>query len=359
MIRVALLMSALATGQVELRTGGVIDDPVTDATIEGVRVGGEAPRVIGWDQVRRVTGDASRLAKQYERISEQAWRARVRLARGDAGLAEPVFEKLYERYREVDGPTAALVVEGLLRCRLRRGAIAQSVDPWLDLLEERRQGDAQAGERFRPGVVDPETGLAPALSPLWIPGASVEAFAEAPPATRRDAASEALERLYRHLARRSLGSLEATPEVADDAALDPGVRFVRQIAIALSTDAAARAGGRRVLLAQIGQGLAEWQEAWARVSLGRSLLMEEDRALRSDGLLHLVHVPARFGARQPYLSGLALAEISAELAARGDDAGAETMRDELLSYGREHPAMIWLESQSETTTTIGMRREGR
>lgn len=72
-----------------------------------------------------------------------------------------------------------------------------------------------------------------------------------------------------------------------------------------------------------------WQEAWCRLGLGRSLLREPEAALRRRGLVHLLHVPARFGDALPTLAALALDEAAVELERMGDAAGAASLRNEL------------------------------
>src|SRR5690606_16150177 len=124
-------------------------------------------------------------AAPYMPTAEDAWRARTRLERADAVGAEPLFEDLFDRTRAWRGPTRAVIAEGLLRCRIRRGAQIGAIDPWLALLEAR--ASALAGIHpyaldwaHRAGlgeVLDPATGLAPGLPPMWLDWPAVRQFA--------------------------------------------------------------------------------------------------------------------------------------------------------------------------------------
>src|ERR1043166_7389559 len=98
----------------------------------------EAPVLaISWDRIRSVAGGGAQAeqAAPYLTAAEQAWRARTRPERADLLAAEPLFETLYnQKYRNLSGPTAAVIAEGLLRCRLHRGAHVKAVGPWLTLV---------------------------------------------------------------------------------------------------------------------------------------------------------------------------------------------------------------------------------
>ncbi len=130
--------------------------------------------LIPWDMVRSVeltSGGASSDAALAEFLAtgKDLWRARTRLERDDNALAQPLFAKHWERFRQSDGPTAALVAEGMLRCALATGDFRGAVEPWLACL---RLGSTGEPTRFPllPPVLDDATGLLPALSP-FVPAA--------------------------------------------------------------------------------------------------------------------------------------------------------------------------------------------
>ncbi|MFG0274677.1 MAG: hypothetical protein ACF8QF_06440 [Phycisphaerales bacterium] len=71
-------------------------------------------------------------------------------------------------------------------------------------------------------------------------------------------------------------------------------------------------------------------------------------------IVELMHLPARFGQSQPWLTGVALAEASHALHLLGDNAGAATLRDELQRFDPAHPALDWLD-RLERADTFGRR----
>jgi hypothetical protein len=111
--------------------------------------------------------------------------------------------------------------------------------------------------------------------------------------------------------------------------------------LARAGDDAQRAAARDALRARLGDELPAWQEAWCRVGIGRSLLVEADPARVMDGVVELMHLPARFGDEQPYLTGVALAESAAALGRLGDSSGAATLEAILRQSFADHPALEW------------------
>ena len=98
-----------------------------------------------------------------------------------------------------------------------------------------------------------------------------------------------------------------------------------------------RTAARQRLLRQL-PTLSPWAEAWARFALGSSQVRESGKGRRQRGMVNLLHVPARFGASQPYLAGLALAWVAEAADADGDRGLAEAMRADLDRRYPNHPA---------------------
>jgi len=343
-------------GQVVMR-GGEPAPPgeVAGVSLEGVLVAsGPDDRVlIGWDRVSRVEGEWADEAAAFSDVSDRAWRARSRLIRGDMPAAEPLFEELFPRYEGRIGPTAALVAEGLLRCRLRRGAVASAVPAWLATL------NAVAGRDDQPrplhadwsrlaGLapsIDPQTGLCPALPPIWLDWPAVQAFAGASaPQVGGDAAPAAAEKvemlrsLYAHAARFECGTAGAFEFPQSE---DQGVRLVVDIVQARTGDAAARAEAKSRLQARLAEPAPGWVQAWCRCAIGRSLVREPDERQRRLGVIELLWLPATHDRGHPYLTGLALAEAAATLDELGDAGGAAVLRREFETGYKGHPASEW------------------
>jgi len=125
---------------------------------------GAPAELVAWDLVRGVSG--SPVPSEVDAnlaVAESLWRARIRIERGDHELAEPVLRARWEQFRALDGPTAALVKEGLMRCALARGDLAGALEPWFALLADR--GAASRFPSLAP-LADADTGLMPAFSPF-------------------------------------------------------------------------------------------------------------------------------------------------------------------------------------------------
>lgn len=344
------LLGLLAMSQVVLR-GGEASPPGTIASLDAAGIvmatPGAAPTVISWDRVHRIEGEWAERAEPFAFTADQAWRARTRLERGDSFSAEPLFEQLFESYRGQTGATAAVVAEGLLRCRLRRGAHVAAIDPWLASLTSAQPGvqvhsAAWASQAGMLPAVDPATGLAPALPPMWLSWPSVEAFARQEAGESRDARTAGLRALFLASAQFECGQDVKVPPVG---ANEPGSQIVREIVLARAGDAEQRAAARKALQERLRGSAANptpaWLEAWCRAAIGRSLLRETSVSDRQLGVVELLHVPARFASMHPYLAGMALAEASVALREMGDTQGADTLARELAEGYASHPALEW------------------
>lgn len=341
--------------------------PLVDATPEEAWVGlGEGMRVAyAWHRVREISGAADRADPDagaediaaWLATGKDLWRAVTRLQRGDDALAEPIFESLALTYPVVAGPTSAAVHEGLLRCRLRRGAHASAIEPWLELI---RGGGIEAPTRFA-GVgplTAPGSPLIPGLPPLWVPGPATAAFATGPTPEQSPAASQAaapglgvgaaLERLYRESARRAenLGTPDAGFLSPPPGGEHPAVTLVRQMVLAQSDDPAVRAQARDALggLAPvtIAGGEQAWNAAWVRVATGLSQTREPELEPRLRGVLTLVTVRVDHANDAPYLAGLALAHAAVTMAdLPGGPAAAAALAEDLRATFPGHPALRW------------------
>lgn len=374
-VATALCLAATAPAQVVLRGGELVEAPVEEVSLEGVKVGGESPMVLGWDRVRAVRGERADEAEKFMEIADAAWRARIRLARGDAALARPMFERLFERCEGETGPTALVVAEGLLECRLRRGARVGAVAPWLEALRLRRAGVASKSASSLEGALDEETGLSPALAPIFLGGPAVGAFADAQLGALEsdDDVVRALAALYQRAASISAGDGEQArngeqggaalravrrealegndsdstgrrPAPPEDRATEehPGVALVSLMVEAQSSESSRRQAARDALIEAIEHEPGGWKEAWRRAAVGLSLLSEENDDAQRRGMVHLLHLPARFAESMPFLSDLARAVVIAELERRGDRQIADSLRSELRRDDLLERARTWL-----------------
>jgi hypothetical protein len=241
---------ALADITVILR-GGV--EPVKGlnaiAALRGLEVQqgtSKAAVTIPWDMVRDVEGATISGLESELAIGQDLWRGRIRVERGDEALAEPLFVKHWDRFRLQDGPTTAVIAEGLLRCALAKNELRAAVEPWFVCLRIGSNGEPSRYSDL-PGVLDDTTGLLPELSPFLpasirtdLAGALRDA-ATSMSAAQAGVANEATTRLSRILAA-SERDAKPTPvaELSRDAA--PAVRALGLIeAIVSAADARAAA----------------------------------------------------------------------------------------------------------------------
>lgn len=371
MISPVLLAAAIATGGVELRVDrrptdlqkrleeAVQAHEVETLLLEGALLDSNPPVWIGWDRVRTVTGEWEEVfEREFASIAENAWRARIRLAREDYVMAEPLLEPLFEDFRGKDGPTALLVCEGLLECRLERDARHSAFAPWLETLRLRRSihselQSAGSGD-IRLSLIDAsasgspldvETGLVPALGPIFLPTRPVQSLAnDGAILTQQadDPVVRALAAWTRFATERALG-IDSSPPTLSDAAEDPGVALYRTVIQAQEGPPEEAERARTLLKAQMERHPGTWREAWARAAVGRSLLRQaNDPQSRAQGMIHLLHLPARFASEHPSLARLALAEVSAALAAEGEVASAAILREDLKRLGGAEE-LAWLD----------------
>ena len=351
---IPVLAAALLTGvvaQIELRGAGVVDAPIVEVAVEGVKVGGDEARVLGWDAVKRIEGEYGAEVEGFLALGEDAWRARTRLERGDVRLAEPLLESLWVVYRDKGGPTALLVAEGMLICRGARGDQVDAVEAWLRAVTLRAGGQRLAGDPASLPVLEPGSLLCRWLGPFWLDSDGLRAIAESPVETVDDVPS-AYRMLYRGMARRILGM---------DAELPPGgswpesaeIRLLRAMLDAQSEEKAVREQARATLMRGLAEDVDTWREAWRRAALGLSYLREEEASARTPGIFHLLHIPSRFSGTQPYLAGAALAWVGEELHRRGDRTGARRMVDEIRRIDGHHPALGWLQSRLVVRRSTG------
>jgi hypothetical protein len=352
----ALLIAADVQADVVERRGAAspLTGRVTLTDDNGVHVRSEfgAAHFVPWDRVRAI--DTELPIPQYElRMStaEDLWRARSRVERGDALLAQSLFERLFETYRGETHETALVVAEGLLRCRLARGENAAAVIPALEAARIRRAGVTTDSYAALPPVIDDELSLCPQLAPAWIESRALSRLERdlAEYDAQEDAVIGALARLYLRAVRRHLGTPEPEDEPVDlprGVHNEPGVELVADLVACASADSDARAGAR-ARIERRRETLPAWAEAWTRYAVGASLLEEDGVGRRQRGIVELLHVPVRFARRMPYLAGLALSLAAQASAADGDDDAAEVLRAELARRFPNHPVRAVMRSGVE------------
>ena len=171
-----LLLADAASAETVQRRDGL--DPLTAAQLD-FRVGGVqctresgATMLIPWDRVRAIDDIEDPSLREawaiQQPIAEQLWRARARVQRGDARLAEPLFELHFDRMMSdlEDSELRLIVAEGLLRVRLARGAIEEALPAALETIRLRRAGLTTDRYQSLPDIIDERFWLIPALPPI-------------------------------------------------------------------------------------------------------------------------------------------------------------------------------------------------
>lgn len=306
-----------------------------------VRTPAGETRVIAWDLVRDIVPDVpDHLLGEKLETAEELWRARSRLQRHDPTLAEPLFERLFERYRGQTSESALIVAEGLLRCRLSRGANEAAMMPFLETARLRRADvETDRYDELVP-VFDVSWSLCPQLAPVWIDAGALERMQRdlVTYDPQGDEVVAGLAALYRLAARAQSAGAEVLDEDAwPELPRHDGLELLEDLVATASGDEDRRHAVRTRLLNRIPR-MPAWAEAWIRYQVGVSLLNEANDDLRRQGMVSLAHLPARFGAMSPYLAGLATARLASALAADGRAEEASVLRAELQRRFPGHPA---------------------
>jgi hypothetical protein len=349
----ALLLARTGRADVVERRGAVpeILGDVQMIDENGVRIRPDTGSmiVVPWDRVRDVRTDrpAPRL-EAWMLMAEDLWRARSRVQRQDYALAEPLFARHFELSRGQTHETALVVAEGLLRCRLARGAHAAAVIPALEVARLREAGVTTDVFDTLPPVMDDTTRLCTALAPAW----GIERTADR---MRRDLATydaqgdrvvAALAALY---ARAAAWQLGADPDAQPDEKPDehdneiliehPGVALLRSVVACAAPDADVREAARRNL-SETAAERPRWAQAWFLLGSGASLLRESGRGRQQRGMVELVRVAVVHGREQPYLAALALRWVGDASAATSDFTTAQIMEAELARRFATHPVRV-------------------
>lgn len=338
--------------------------------------------VISLDRIREVEGiDEARLSL-IAPVMDGLWRGRSRLEREDYELAEkalgPIFEALSQR-GGLTGPSGSVLAEGVLRIRLNKGWTGAALQPWLlwrvaqeaggrlglepgpssgvGAAPTQRAGFTEwvGGEFARGVLLDRYTGLCTQLPPMFA-GSQTEraltATLQNPVWGQMNSTTGGTARLaalYRAAIEGEMALSRGQEYVLSKGLVeksdDPGVQLVAEIVQSRLGDGAQRAEARVLLEGRLTRAFARragdgdgpslampaWQEAWIRAAIGRSLLREEGARIKRQGLVSMLHVPARMGESQPWLAALVLRDAAEAMKSAGDVNGAKRLLQDLAS----------------------------
>jgi hypothetical protein len=308
----------------------------------------KAAVTLPWDIVRDVEGATIPSLESELAIGQDLWRGRIRVERGDEALAEPLFTKHWDRYRLQDGPTTAVIAEGLLRCALAKNDLRAAVEPWFVCLRIGSNGEPSRYSDL-PAVLDDSTGLLPEISP-FLPSAmrpdlagALRDAAKSLSAAQAGVAGESAARLARILA---ATERDATPTPAVDPGRDaaPAVRvlgLIESIVSAPDARAAAKAVAEfERIFPEAPAYLSAWKFAAAGTHAARvaraTVGDTRSRALEAAALAFLA-VPASGLDKSGLVDAYALEEAVSLLKESGDNVSAAqvaTILDEKVRDAR-------------------------
>jgi len=311
------------------------------------------PLQIAWYDIRNLEPSSTQYS-EFRTIAQNAWRAHLRLERGDYTSAEIEYARLAEQYLWKQGLESADVSLGLMRCRLDREDRASAVLPFLSWLGS--QTIDQIASQIKQEEIDgydSEYRLMTYLPPVFGPEDRVSAIDPIPELGSKSIHQQAYYELYRLAYSIDEHKTEVAEKSLDEinrlgigrANRDAGFEFMKDMVTAQAhpvedTRRAARDSLNRKIKSQTGS----WIEMWARLGLGISLLDEEDVESNERGVIELIHVIVRFQSMNPNLAETA-SQIANEYLVRTN---RTQWGSELLFDARS----AWMERSS--TSTLNM-----
>jgi hypothetical protein len=320
-------------------------------------------RLVPWDRIRRLHGASDPRMDGWLEDGTRVWRARIRISRGDPLSAEPLLEPLFDRFVGRTDELALVVAEGLLRCRIARGANDLAVVPMLETIRLRDAGVSSTAYASLPPVFEDAWSLVPAVPPAWHAGADRAGLATrlhetlrrleqtlaaegAAPTPRTAAARRAASIASWYLAavRAEEGSPLRPPTIT--AGDDPGLRLLAEVLTGRPPEAADAAGGDpeappdpRAILEAATPGPTEpaWTGDWRDYFEGRRGLLADESAEREAGMLRLLRPAALRPSERPYLAGIGLARAADALERMGRPEEAAILRADLAARFPGHP----------------------
>lgn len=302
-----------------------------------------AEALITWDRIRFLESDRASFTEFFEQhrdMAENLWRARTRIERLDYAAAEPLLEPLFVETMNRTDATALTVAEGVLRCRLARGARAAAVIPWLEMHRQLESGLKPTAYLDMDPIVDAQTGVCPQLPPIWMRSVGVEQLlAELGHYVVDAPATERLARLYTRAARLALGLPVQDPSIfyhADESwQRDPASLLITTMVAAVEQVTPYPIDLDRTfsrLYREEGM-----LTPWAWFARGLTRIAASDLNTQREGLVDLLTLPARYRETHAYLSGFAIDFAARTFERLGRHADAALLRADLKRDYPTHP----------------------
>ncbi|MBN8598104.1 MAG: hypothetical protein J0L78_10570 [Planctomycetes bacterium] len=327
-----------------LRNGARV--AITDVSAAGIALAadrGKGPKLESLSQVRSVEGPLQAKFEANRGLANDLRRASTRLSRGDEAGAEPLFEKLWTSSSGVPGPTRAEIAAGLAACRIRRGASATAIEPWVEWI--RRTGELSPeqleNQRTVLGISEPGSYWIDAIPPVWSDSTPVRTLAAASVATNQAGGAhpsgDDIALIYTVAARRDSG-MPWQIDPAKAVKSPTWANLAGEMVLAESDAPEVRAEARQRLLARLGSDVPLWKQMWIRLAVGRSLLHESDSDDRRAGVLNLLWIASR-PEGTPSIVTQAIASATKALAALSDYEGARSLLADLEKRFPDDPIL--------------------
>lgn len=331
---VLAVLASAEESRATLRNGVTV--VITDVSAAGVTFGtdnGKRPKLESLSQVRSVDGPLHEKFEANLQLAHDLRRASNRLSRGDEGGAEPLFEKLWQQTAGVFGPTRAEIAAGLAACRIRRGASATVIEPWVEWI--RRTGELSPeqleSQRAVLGISESGAYWIDVLPPVWSDSAPVRTLASTSiPATEPASihpSGDDIALIYTVAARRDSGApwqIDPAKAIKSPA----WTNLAGEMVLAESASPEVRSEARQRLLARLGSDVPLWKQTWIRLAVGRSLILETDSDDRRAGVLNLLWIASRPEGPSAIVTQ-AIANAAKGLAALADAEGARALLSDL------------------------------
>ena len=257
--------------------------------------------LIPWSSIQAIETDIPR--PSLDTLLENGkliWRAKQRLIRGDVKLAEPIFESLFDTYKDAEGEDAQLICEGYLRCTLARGDLSHAFEPWIIVAQHRTNSKQSSFSSLEP-VIEKDSLLCKHLPPVPI-----------------------VKQKFTNLLNDIGGN-----KIPFDA------EFVTLLFAASNGELSAIS-----TMNTIYKTLPMWKQIWANYFLAEGYLtVTNNTKSRTKGLLFMAKVASLQKNQQPWLTGAALLRLSEEFAIDGDEETAQKMMLELQRNFPLHPLL--------------------
>ncbi len=299
--------------------------------------------LVTWDRVRYLETDRESFAEAFGRMqgfSERLWRARSRVERQDYAAAEPILDPMFAEMMNRTDPTALIVAEGLLRCRLARGARAAAVIPWLEMHRLLDSGLKRTAYLDMHPIVDPQSGVCLQLPPIWTRTVGVEQLlADLGHYVPDSPTTERIASLYGRAAQLALGLRVQDSALfyhADDSwQRDPATLIITAMVAAIEKIRPFPIDIDRTFSRLYREeGLLS---PWAWYVRGLVRVAVPDLNTQREGLVDLLTLPAKYREEHSYLAGFAIDAAARTLESLGRSEPAASLRNELRLDYPTHP----------------------